>query len=152
MEQTWVFQKAVKEDKPEIEELFLQMLRSIYHREDVEGYEEGYLDKFFTDSGDWICVVKDADAVVAYLSMEVHREDVNYIYLDDLSVRGDYQSKGIGTRLIDTAEKYAKEIGFPAVVLHVEASNEGAYRLYRRLGYEVKREDGSRYLMVKEVG
>jgi len=150
MDQTWIFRKAVKEDKEKIKDLFLHMLRSIYHKEDVDGYEEGYLDKFFTDSGDWICVVEDKGTVVAYLSMEVHREELNYIYLDDLSVMGEYQSKGIGTRLIGIAEKYARDIDFPMVVLHVEKSNEGAYRLYRRLGYEVEKEEGSRYLMVKK--
>ena len=44
MENSWIIRKAVKEDKEKIEDLFIQMLRSIYHKEDVTGYEEGYLD------------------------------------------------------------------------------------------------------------
>ena len=37
---------AVPEDEKRIRELFIEMLRTIYHTEDVEGYESGYLDKY----------------------------------------------------------------------------------------------------------
>lgn len=148
----WKFRRAIPEDKADIEKLFLQMLRNIYHTDDVTGYEEGNLDKFFGGRGDWICVAEVDGAVVGYLSIELHKEETEYIYLDDLSVLDGYQNLGIGTRLLEIAQQYGKDSGVLRIYLHVEKENEGALRLYRRLGYETVSEEGSRYRMKKEIG
>ncbi len=50
--------KAVKEDETKIRELFIEMLQTIYSNNNVDGYEEGYLDKFFDGHEDWICVAE----------------------------------------------------------------------------------------------
>ena len=146
----YVLRKAKSADTIKIEELFVEMLKAIYHTDDVEGYETGYLDKFFLDNEDWICVAEYENDVVAFLSMEVHRDE-DYIYLDDLSVAEGYRNKGIGTKLIHVAEKYAKEIGITEIVFHVEKANENAYRLYLRLGYSEDANEGSRICMNKSV-
>ena len=145
-----VLRKATATDAVRIEELFVEMLKAIYHTDDVEGYESGYLDKFFSDEEDWICVAEYKNDVVAFLSIEVHR-DVDYIYLDDLSVAAGCRNNGIGTNLIHAAEKYAEQIGIPKIVFHVDKENEGAYRLYSRLGYSEIADEGSRIRMSKEV-
>ena len=66
--------------------LFIEMLQTIYQKEDVEGYEEGYLDRFVESKEDWIIVAEENEEVVAFLSIEVHHEPKDYIYLDDFSV------------------------------------------------------------------
>lgn len=38
-----------------------------------------------------------------------------------------------------------------SAVLHVEKSNEGAYRLYTRLGYTVSADENSRFRMAKQL-
>ena len=48
--------KAVPSDEKRIRELFVEMLRSIYHTDEVDEYENGYLDKFFSDGEDVIFV------------------------------------------------------------------------------------------------
>ena len=50
------------------------------------------------------------DKIIAFLSIEVHHEDEECIYLDDLSVTVQYRNNGIGTKLIQNAEAYAKDI------------------------------------------
>lgn len=147
----FALRKAVPADRDRIEELFVEMLRSIYHTEDVKPYEEGCLDKFFAGGEDWICVAQEGDEVTAFLSIEVYREPEAYLYLDDLSVTGRCRNAGIGSALIGRAEDYAGQIGIPVVVFHVEKANQAAFRLYRRLGYTVRRDDGSRLLMEKRV-
>ena len=99
---------------------------------------------------DRIFVAEDPD-VIAFLSVEVHHEERDYIYLDDFSVTKTYRNRGIGSELIHTAEAYAKELRIPAVVLHVEKTNTSAMRFYERMGYTVCRDDGNRYLMVKDI-
>ncbi len=147
----WTLRKAVPADRERIGELFLAMLRSVCRTADVKGYEEGYLDRFFDGGEDWICVAQGRDGVLAYLSIEAHRETEDRLYLDDLSVAAPYRGAGIGTALLRRAEDYARELGVPAVVLHVERANTGARRLYERLGYRALRGEGSRLLMGKTV-
>lgn len=142
--------KASPSDAVRIEGLFVEMLGAIYHTDDVEGYEAGYLDRFFSDDEDWICVAEYENNVVAFLSIEVHRDE-DFLYLDDLSVAEGCRNKGIGTALIHAAEKYAKESGIAKIVLHAEKANKDARRLYSRLGYREDADEGSRIRMSKSV-
>ena len=141
---------ANKADENSIRSLFLEMLRTIYHTDDVNGYEDGYLDSYWTGGEDRIYVADDG-RVVAYLSVEVHHDENDYIYLDDLSVTEEYRNKGIGTELIKKAESYASEIKIPAVIFHVEKTNKDAMRLYERLGYVIFRDDNTRFLLKKDL-
>ena len=147
----WKIRQAVKEDEPRIRELFIEMLQTIYSNKNVDGYEEGYLDKFFTNHEDWICVAEINHLVVAYLSIEVHHEEKNFIYLDDLSVSEKYRSVGIGTHLIKTAEKFAEGINISTIIFHVEKANKLAFKLYKRLGYSVISDEGARLRMAKDL-
>ena len=148
---TCSIRKAVQGDEQRICELFIEMLQTIYHTEDVQGYEPGYLDRYWKNGED-IIFVADDDDVIAYLAVEVHREDVDYIYLDDLSVTEKNRGNGIGTSLIHKAEDYAMELGLENILFHVEKSNTSAFRLYERLGYKIFRDDGNRYLMKRYIG
>ena len=74
---------AVPADEKRIRELFTEMLRTIYGTDDVKGYEDGCLDRFLSGGEDRIYVADDGE-VTAFLSVEVHREEKEYIYLDDL--------------------------------------------------------------------
>ena len=78
--------KAVPEDEDRICELFEEMLRSIYHTEDLNGYEAGYLSRYWNSSEDIIFAAEDTE-IVAFLSVEVHHESDDYIYIDDLLLR-----------------------------------------------------------------
>lgn len=145
----WI-RKAIPEDEQRIRELFIEMLQTIYHTEDVEGYEFGCLDRYWTNGEERILVAEDG-SVVAYLSIEVHHEpDADFIYLDDLSVTESYRGLGIGSAIIHEAEVYAQEIGIQHILFHVEKSNTEAFRLYEKLGYKVFRDDGNRYMMKKD--
>lgn len=146
-----MLRRAGPSDRARIEALFIEMLQSIHPGGDVKGYAPEALDKFFTGREDWICVATEEDFVVAYAAIEVYRAPIEYVYLDDLSVTKAYRNRGIGSALIRQTEEYAKELGISTVIFHVEKSNEAAFRLYTRLGYRIFRDDGSRYLMRKEI-
>ena len=141
---------AVPADEEKIRELFLEMLRTIYHTDDVKGYEDGYLDRFWRENQDRIYVAEDSQ-VIAFLSVEVHHDPVDHIYLDDFSVTAACRGKGIGSALIHAAEAYAGQTGSQAVLLHVEKSNATAMRFYERSGYSVFRDDGDRFLLKKDM-
>lgn len=141
---------AVPADESRIRELFIEMLMTIRQSDSEEGYPKDALDRFWSDGEDIIYVAEDRD-VIAFLSVEVHRESPDYIYLDDFSVTGEYRSRGIGSALLRRAESYAGGLGIPRAALHVDKRNEAAMRFYRRAGYSVFRDDGDRYLMTKDL-
>lgn len=141
--------RALPADRERIGELFLEMLRSIYRTDEVRGYGEHDLDHYFDSGEDWICLAEEEGEVTAFLSIEVHREDPDYLYLDDLSVTEKSRGRGIGTRLIGQAEAYARELSIPVLVLHVEKENTVARRLYERLGFIPYGENGTRIRMIK---
>lgn len=53
-----------------------------------------------------------------------------------LNVHPDYQSRGIGTVLVQSLEERARERGIKVAELGVEHNNPRARNLYERLGYE----------------
>lgn len=148
---TWTLGKAEKKDADRINELFIEMLQTIYNTDKVDGYAQGDLDRFFDGRDEWVSVAIADGQIIAFLSIEVHHEEQEYIYLDDLSVTKGYRNQGIGTKLIRGAEAYAREINISAILFHVEKSNVEAFKLYKRLGYEIFEDQGNRYLMIKHV-
>ena len=147
----YTYRKAEKKDSDKINQLFIEMMQTIRGTDQVNGYNDGYLDKFFDGRDEWISVAVYDDEIIAFLSIEVHHEDKEYIYLDDLSVTKEYRNKGIGTKLIKTAESYARKISIPTICFHVEKTNTNAFRLYQRLGYNVYQDQKTRYLMIKHM-
>ena len=146
-----IFRTATFNDKTSIENLFMEMLKSIYQTETVKGYEADYLNRFFANSGDRIIVAELDRTVIGYISVELKHEDVPFAYLDDFCVQNEYRSQGVGTQLLKLAQAYANESGMSAILLHVETSNTSAQKLYGRNGYKIFRTDGSRILMKKDL-
>lgn len=147
----FTLRKALESDKERIEELFTEMLKSIYGVEAPGGYESGYLDRFLSGGDDCIYVAESGGAVMGYISVEVHDEEEKFLYLDDLSVSERFRGCGIGSALIKRAEAYAAEINAEYTALHAESSNSPAIRLYERLGYKKYRNDGKRIFMRRDT-
>ena len=143
----WIYKKAERKDAGRINELFIEMLKTIYGTDKVEGY----LDKFLDGRDEWINIAVHNDVIIAFLSIEVHHEDKEYIYLDDLSVTEQFRNNGIGSKLISNAEEYAKDININTIYFHVDKTNTSAFQLYERLGYKIHEDQGNRYLMIKSI-
>jgi GNAT superfamily N-acetyltransferase len=55
--------------------------------------------------------------------------------IGDVFVPTELRRRGIGTRLSDAAEQMARARGYRQISISASITNEGALRLYRRLGY-----------------
>ncbi len=60
------------------------------------------------------------------------------VYLVSAAVCESMRGRGIGTKLFNEAERYARTRSARRIELDVFARNEGAVKLYERLGYEVE--------------
>ena len=59
-------------------------------------------------------------------------------YILSMAVDGEFRGRGIGSILIDHAEKRAREKGSTRLSLDVSAKNKGAIRLYERCGMTIE--------------
>ena len=67
--------------------------------------------------------------------------------LDDLYIFPEFQNRGIGTRIL---KKCCRESDRP-VMLYVFSRNTGAWKLYQRMGFEIRETiKNTRYIMVRE--
>jgi len=58
-------------------------------------------------------------------------------YLHSFRVRPEFQGRGLGSAIMNHIEKDLISRGFRELTLNVAEENEGALRLYRRLGYQI---------------
>ena len=67
--------------------------------------------------------------------------------LDDLYIFPEFQNQGIGTRIL---KKCCRESDRP-VMLYVFSRNTGAWKLYQRMGFQIRETiKNTRYIMVRE--
>jgi ribosomal protein S18 acetylase RimI-like enzyme len=67
--------------------------------------------------------------------VELEAEAPGTWYVNALAAFPEYRGRGIGTRLLTEADLLAIEVGAPGLSLIVADQNEGAKRLYSRMGY-----------------
>lgn len=143
---------AAPEDTEEIGALFAQMLCAVYGAAEQTGYPDGALQRFFSNGENRIFVAEAAHEVVAYLSVEVHREEESFLYCDDFCVREDLRGRGLGSALLNAARDYAEGLGIRTLMLHVEKENRAAIEFYVHRRFSVLREDGTRLCMICNPG
>lgn len=80
----------------------------------------------------------------------VHRGD-DEIHLLDIAILAPYRNRGIGTLLARQLMEEAEQRSVP-MRLHVEMFNDGARRLYERLGFTPVEERGLYILMERVMG
>ena len=79
-------------------------------------------------------VVSQDERRVGFLRYNYFWDDVPFMNL--LWVREESRSRGFGTQLILFWEEEMRKLGYGSVMTSTLSNNEGAQRLYRRLGYE----------------
>lgn len=98
---------------------------------DRQGVVVGMLHSFPMEPAEDPCS-EPADPILApYAALE----DYGSLYVSGVAVRAPDRGRGIGHRLLAAAETRAADLGLPRISLICFEANEGATRLYRRLGF-----------------
>ena len=89
-----------------------------------------------------IFVAEAADGVVGYVTIltrvsseELAAGDFEYGLVADLVVRGKYRNFGLGRKLLEAAESYAREHGVKWLRIGALAGNHAARQLYSSSGF-----------------
>ena len=60
-----------------------------------------------------------------------------FVYIDDVAVDAKHRRQGIGRLLIQRAIEWARDKGFPGIMLETQNNNVAACRLYESCGFEL---------------
>ena len=149
------FRKAIESDKDSINNLFIEMVKTVNERMEREGIdahtelENGYsdeLDKYFNDDNNLIYVACDKTQVIGFISINVFK-DLDYIYIDDYSVSSKYRGLGIGSKLMELVFKYADDNNISTIKGHVESANHESMEFYKKRGFVIEKQEGNRLLI-----
>ena len=143
--------KASRKDDASVRTLFFEMLCFLYGEEKAKTHPCGGFERFYSGGEDVMYLAEADGRTIAFLSVEVHREEKEFVYYDDFCVTQAHRGWGVGGRLLEEGEKYRRSLGLLASVLHVEKTNESARRFYAKRGFRVLREDGTRLCLIKET-
>ena len=74
------------------------------------------------------------------------KERTDHLHLDIVLIDPRHQNRGLGTQIMRDLMQLSRHRGMP-LQLHVLKTNTAAFRLYRKLGFEVFDEDTERHAM-----
>ena len=80
-------------------------------------------------------VAWDGDDPVGHAHISWEGTTLGAPEIQDVFVPEELRGRGIGTELSRAAERLAHERGYGRISISASVANEGALRLYRRLGY-----------------
>lgn len=144
-----VIRRAEPRDMPALGRLGAEMVR-LHHGFDPARFmapagdmEAGYawfLGTQLAEPDTFVCVAERDGHVVGYayaglepLSWKELRDPAGFIH--DLVVDASARGRGVGTRLAEHAAAWLEARGAPRVMLWTAQRNEGARRLFERLGF-----------------
>jgi ribosomal protein S18 acetylase RimI-like enzyme len=141
--------RAIAADLPALGPLGASLLRSHYAfdplrfmapRGDSESGYAWFLGTQLEEEGVAIFVAEQGGSLVGYVyaglepqSWKELREAAGFIH--DVVVAPEAQRHGVASALIDAACEWFRTVGAPRVVLWTAEKNEGAQRLFTRLGF-----------------
>jgi ribosomal protein S18 acetylase RimI-like enzyme len=120
-------------------------------------YSEAYRSAEMGQAIIWIAELSEVGVIgQLFLHLRSNRRELadgeTSAYIYGFRVRPAYQSKGIGTKLLETAEKDLVQRGYRVINLNVGQDNPRARMLYERFGYRVIGADPGRWSYYDQHG
>jgi ribosomal protein S18 acetylase RimI-like enzyme len=100
-----------------------------------EFYSDEMLMRFFNTRNAVTFIAARGSAAVGYAKAYLNENDDKF-YIASLYVIPQYQGKGIGGRLMEASEEYARSLGKDEVWLGVMEQNVPALAWYKKLGFQ----------------
>lgn len=118
--------------------LFAERLPGIYRRDDPTLEEEQAFIRDHTEpDGSAMLVAEENGRIVGLLGFRARTlPQERHVGMFHLSVAAEARGCGVGTALITTLVERAPALGIRRIEVEAFAVNEGALRLYERLGFE----------------
>lgn len=125
------FRKAAKRDIPALSDIFKRAFEGV----NEFGDPTDYLDRARTGDNMRLIVAQDDAGKIGGFVMAAITDWRKTLDIEQLAVDPGFQGKGIGRRLMEQAEVFAKKEGARRLTLHVRVNNDKALHLYESMGY-----------------
>ena len=119
-------QKAVRKDTEEI--VHVERHSGYKHPPNFDPFKNTIA--LFNDKKERIFIAKENKKVVGYITLRQDKNNVGDIGF--LAILTEYQRKGIGAKLMNYVETYARRNNYKELVLVVRDTNEKAIQMYRK--------------------
>jgi ribosomal protein S18 acetylase RimI-like enzyme len=140
LELEFQIRRATLEDSEAISSLLLEAFLSVKSQYTKGAFEyttppPDVIRGRFDEGPIWVAV--DGELIIGTVS---GLPEPDRYYIRSMAVKPEAQSRGVGQRLLETLEIFAKESGFTTLYLYTTLSLHGAKRLYERNGFRTIRE------------
>lgn len=99
--------------------------------------------KWVDDDSSDVFIAEEKGKILGFVNVIIREAEerwyahpLRYVEIDNLIVTKNEQNKGIGKKLILSAEKWAKDKDIETLIIAARANNDIAINLYKKLGYE----------------
>ncbi|WP_025026937.1 GNAT family N-acetyltransferase [Caldalkalibacillus mannanilyticus] len=140
----------IREIREEDAENYLEFNNRLLAETDFLLYESGErsmsveeqkerINRLLSSERSMILIAEDNDNIIGHIGAigGTARRNRHSLYII-VGIRKQYHGRGVGTRLFEELENWAKEKDFHRLELTVMAHNEAAISLYRKRGFEVE--------------
>jgi N-acetylglutamate synthase-like GNAT family acetyltransferase len=91
----------------------------------------------------WTFIAQTKNKIVGYVGFSKNfswEQDGDFLRIQALVVKNGERKKGVGKKLVQFVEKFAKEIDANSIVLNCgnRTEREDAHNFYKKIGFEVK--------------
>jgi len=81
--------------------------------------------------------IEENSELIAFIRIKTLKN--NTCHISDLYVKKEFRGKGLGKKLMEIADEYAKRKGAKRITLNVRKDNEPALNLYKKSGFKIKK-------------
>ena len=111
-------------------------------RDEIDGTNQASMQRALNQPGSdsAIFVAEDENGKLAgFIHLQIETDyfrDEKYGYISDLAVDAAFEGQGIGRKLLETAEEWARAKGYRLLALYVFSGNRRARLLYEKYGFK----------------
>ncbi len=136
-------------NKEEIEKTILDLKESIFNKNITTEYIKELSVKY-SEKAIFI-VLREKDKTVGCLSLYANNIKSREAFLSMILVQEDRKHCGIGSKLLNKAEKIARDNNMKSITLSVNKSNLNAINFYIKKGYHKEKENIESYIYKKDL-
>jgi ribosomal protein S18 acetylase RimI-like enzyme len=126
----------------DVQQIHVEALPHLFKQPATEAFSASFMAERLADPSSYFFIAHVDGWDVGYVSARVVHQPENafmqartYLYIDQISVRPDYQGQGYGQRLIQEVRALARREGIDTIALDVWSFNEKARTFFAEQGF-----------------
>ena len=116
----------------------------LYSRVDIKQYANK-----LSEMAHFLLAEDDAGNCQGFIAYYLNKEEA-FVFITRIAVNENYRHQGIGRIMIEKLSDAYSE-NYDAIELEVEKTNCSAFKFYQTIGFQLKEDRQTKFLMIKEL-